>query len=125
MFPIQIALTHALALYSAIFGIIIFLIWLYTGIAARRTHRSLEKQNLWRCSFCGYVYLDEGSWELSKCPRCESYNSADDKHARYTKLKGSKKEKAKKDDSQQMVKRNPSRHKRPGQKRRGPRRRSR
>jgi len=80
---IQIALTHALALYSAILGLLITAIWVYTELTVRRHHRFLEKQFLWRCVFCGYTYLDESAEKVSQCPRCASFNSLDDKHARF------------------------------------------
>lgn len=121
MFPIQISLTHALALYSAIFGVIIIVIWIVTEISGRRTRRGLERQHLWRCTFCGYVYLDEGAQDLSKCPRCQSFNALDDHHARYVKPRRTRKAAEASETKEHAARSNPSRHKRPGQKRRGPR----
>ena len=80
---IQISLTTALILYSAILGCVALTIWIYTEMTVRRSHRVIEKQFLWRCVFCGYIYLDETADTLSRCPRCESYSSVEDKHARY------------------------------------------
>lgn len=122
---IQISLTTALALYSAILGIAAFAIWLFTEMREQHVYRTLEKQHLWRCIFCAYVYLDEAAVTVSECPRCGSYNAIDDKHARYIKApKTLRKERAERETPQEQ-RRNPSRRKRAGARRRGPRRRSR
>jgi phage FluMu protein Com len=121
---IALELKWALVLYSSVLGFMALFIWIYTEITVRRPHRYLGKQYLWRCAFCGYNYLDESDDELSRCPRCESYNSAAEEHARFVPSKGH----AAGASSQKLVpatesKRNPSRRKRPHQRRRGPRKR--
>jgi len=119
---IQISLTEALALYSAILGLMVLTIWAYTELVTRRSYRVLEKQHLWRCVYCGYVYLDEEAETLSPCPQCESINSSGDKRARYVKTRRTtaSKEAATADTDRR---RNSSHRKRPHQRRRGPRRR--
>jgi ribosomal protein L37AE/L43A len=124
---IEIDLTTAVGLYSTILILIIVVIWLYTEVAVRRTQRVLAKQSLWRCVFCGYSYLDESAEEISQCPRCESFNSVGDKHAKAvrSRTQGPLEEEVEaaargEDDGQR---RNPSHRKRPHQKRRGGRRR--
>lgn len=71
---ITINLTTAVILYSAVILLGAATLWLFGELGSRRTLRVLEKQNLWRCIYCGYAYLDEGAGLLSKCPRCESIN---------------------------------------------------
>ena len=121
---IQISLTTALVLYSSVLLILLLLIWIYTEVSVRRSYRVLEKQFLWRCVFCGYIYLDEAAETLSQCPRCHSFSSVDDKHARYVTTHAST---ASQDrdgtDPADAPRRNPSHRKRPHQRRRGPRRR--
>ena len=121
---IELQLTNALALYSILLGALVAAIWVYTEFSVRRTHRVLEKQHLWRCVFCGYIYLDEGAGHVSECPRCNSFNSADDRHARFVRSKrahsGAEDQAATEEPS-----RNTSHRKRPHQKTRGPRKRSR
>ena len=80
---IQISLPTALAFYSAILGVILVAIWVFTEVSVRRSYHVIERQFLWRCVFCGYIYLDEEAEKLSLCPRCESYNSVEDRLARY------------------------------------------
>lgn len=35
---------------------------------------SSEKNFLWQCSICTYVYVDSKHNKISQCPRCGSYN---------------------------------------------------
>ena len=118
---IQISLTTALILYSALLGFVALVIWTHTELATRRTQRVHEQQFLWRCIFCGYVYLDEAAERLSCCPRCESYNSVEDEHARFLKPRFIPQPVAAPSDNQ--PRRDASHRKRPHQRRRGPRKR--
>ncbi len=119
---IPISLQHALALYTIVLGVVIVVIWLYAELTVRRPQRFLAKQFLWRCVFCGYMYLDEGAESISECPRCGSLNALEDKHARFVKPRAAASP-VEEDDLTAKARRNPSRRKRPQQKRRGPRRR--
>lgn len=124
---IEISLSTALAFYSSVLGIGAFLLWLYTELTVQRTHRVLERQHLWKCVICAYTYLDESAESLSECPRCHSINALHDKHARLirdprAKRKASEEALNKGPAADQEGRRNPSRRKRPGARRRGPRR---
>ncbi|NUM54012.1 MAG: hypothetical protein HUU46_10250 [Candidatus Hydrogenedentes bacterium] len=114
---IEIELKWALVLYSGILGAIGLFIWSYTEISVRRPQQYLGKQFLWRCTFCGYTYLDESDEEISKCPRCESFVAATDAKARFVPVDSPEA------TPQQDSGRNTSRRKRHHQRRRGPRRR--
>ena len=119
---IELELTQALALYSAVLFVLIVAIWIYTEVRIIRPRRYLGKQFLWRCSFCGFAYLDEQDESLSQCPRCGSFNSATDKDARAVPLSKSSTKKPVEEEPA-AVQRNTSRRKRHHQKRRGPRKR--
>lgn len=71
---ITINLSTAVILYSALILLGAATLWLFGELGSRRTLRVLEKQNLWRCAYCGYVYLDESAGLHSPCPRCSSIN---------------------------------------------------
>ena len=122
---IQIGLTTALLIYGSIIVIGAVFLYFISELRATQVYRVLEKQFLWRCAFCGFLYLDENAGDLSQCPRCQSFNSgkdAQDKavvHARYTPPQETAKTP---DDDTEDPRRNPSRRKRHGGKR-GPRRR--
>jgi hypothetical protein len=115
---IEIELKWALVLYSGILGAIGVFIWFYTELSVRRPQQYLGKQFLWRCTFCGYTYLDETGDSLSKCPRCESLVAATDAQARFVPVDA-----AAQDNTPRDPGRNTSRRKRHHQRRRGPRRR--
>ena len=121
---IEISLPAALILYSAIIVAGAFLIWLQTEVVTRKAYLVLEKQYLWRCTFCSYIYLDNDAVRHSTCPQCHSINALDDKRARY--IPAAKSLQVVEEVGEgQVSRRNPSRGKRPSAKRRGPRRRSR
>jgi DNA-directed RNA polymerase subunit RPC12/RpoP len=116
---IQISLTQALAVYTIALGAIVLAIWIYTEVVTRQSHRRLGTQFFWRCVFCGYSYLDEDAEEVSRCPRCDSFVAASDRHAREIQ---SRKKTAETFEHGEKPLHNPSRRKRPHQRRRGPRR---
>ncbi len=123
---IDLELRWALVLYSGVLGAMALGIWIYTELTVRRPQRYLGQQYLWRCSFCGFSYLDEEGEQISQCPRCGSYNDADDKHARSVPTKSRRvtaEEAPAEGPSTEPSRRNPSRRKRPHQRRRGPRKR--
>lgn len=116
---IEISLTQALALYSSALGLTIGGIWLYTELSIRRPQRHLGDQFLWRCTFCGCTYLDEGAQRISQCPRCESFNAVEEAASRPNAARFE----AALETAEAANGRNTSRRKRHHQRRRGPRRR--
>jgi hypothetical protein len=79
---IQLTLGQALILYSSLIAIIAISIWIYTEFTIRRPQRGMGKQFMWRCTFCGYVYLDDDVADLSECPQCHSFVSSSDHGAK-------------------------------------------
>jgi len=73
---IEISLTYALVLYTALLAVLAAGIWLYTELSVRRPQRKMGQQFLWKCAFCGCTYLDEQAERVSQCPRCENFNTA-------------------------------------------------
>lgn len=116
---IEISLTQGLAVYTAVLGLTIGGIWLYTELSIRRPQRHLGEQFLWRCSFCGCTYLDAGARRISKCPRCESFNAVEEATHRVNLPQIE----APNEAPEAAAGRNTSRRKRHHQRRRGPRRR--
>lgn len=72
---IELELTTAILVYSGVLAAIVAAIWLYTELSVRRPQQHLGKQFLWRCTICGLSYLDEAATNMSKCPRCGSFNT--------------------------------------------------
>ena len=117
---IELDLRWALLLYTAVVAAVILGIWIYTEFTVYRPQRFLGKQYLWRCTFCGYSYLDDRDDTLSQCPRCGSYNAAEDRHARLV-PPPKKMATVTTVEEPSPPRKNPSLRKRPHQRRRGPR----
>ncbi len=118
---IELDLRWALLLYISVVGAIFVGIWIYTALTVYRPQRFLGKQYLWRCVFCGFSYLDDTDDTLSLCPRCGSYNSAEDKSAREAPPLRTVRESESAETKSLPPRKNPSHRKRPHQRRRGPR----
>ena len=124
---IEITLTTAVLLYGALILSGFLLLYMVSELRARHVYRVHEKQFMWRCAFCGFLYLDENAAVISKCPRCESFNTMEDALDKAV----SKARQVVVDSGAERVqeepgavpRRNSARRKRPGQTRRGPRRR--
>lgn len=125
---IELSLTSALVLYSAIILAGAFLVWCYTEANVRRAQRLMTKQDLWRCAYCAFSYLDEEATSYSTCPRCGSINDAAQGKARNVILHLPAETPAwfaqHAGAEEGMPRRNPSRQKRPGARARGPRKRA-
>lgn len=119
---IEISLTAALGLYGLLIIGGALAIWIYTEVSNIQTQKVLGKQNLWRCVYCSFSWLDDAAQPLSTCPRCGSLNHASDPAAKpagpVATVQPSLEE-----DLLEKPRRNPSRRKRPGARSRGPRRR--
>lgn len=120
---IEISLGAALAVYSVIIGAGALVLWFLTEATTQQAHKVLGKQNMWRCTFCTFVYLDEDADTVSTCPRCHSLNSSADKGARFVPISPPARSNRDEIGPAEPQRSNPSRGKRPGARRRGPRRR--
>ena len=118
---ITISLGQALLLYSGALLAGAAAIWLVTEYSTRRMYRFLGKQNLWRCFYCAYSYLDEDAEAMSECPRCHSLNTREDSSQGLATPAPSPAPAP--EPQQDAPRRNPSRKHRPGARKRGPRRR--
>ncbi|NLN93059.1 MAG: hypothetical protein GX130_07125 [Candidatus Hydrogenedens sp.] len=123
---IQITLGTALLIYGTLIIVGFAVLSILGELRATGVYSSLEKQFMWRCIFCNFLYLDEEAVTLSQCPRCGSFNKS--REAQDETVSASREQWAPETpqgpaDPAEMPRRNPSRRKRPGQTRRGPRRR--
>lgn len=65
----------ALMLYLGLTLVVILGIWITSHYRSRnRCFMPLEKE-LVVCEFCHFAYLDAGAKKITRCPRCESFNS--------------------------------------------------
>ena len=114
---IEISLNTAVLFYGFVIAIGLGSSWLFTEFAAARTYTALSEQDLWKCHFCTFSYLDRSGLRVSRCPRCQSFNvnetdGADVPDALLADV-----------GEDGIARRKASRRKRPGARSRGPRRR--
>lgn len=117
---IEIDLAMAILVYSGVLAVIVGAIWIYTELSVRRPQQYLGKQFLWRCTICGLSYLDEEATRMSQCPRCESYNIAEEAQRSHRPVAV---QAAAEDEPRDRPRRSGSKGKRQGQRHRGGRRR--
>ncbi|MDP2921612.1 MAG: hypothetical protein Q8O12_04530 [Candidatus Omnitrophota bacterium] len=75
---IKIDFSLAVALYLILTTGLVFLAIILEGRKAQKQFSS-EKNFLWQCSICTYVYVDSMHVNISQCPRCGSYNNKEEK----------------------------------------------
>jgi len=114
---IEISLNTAVLIYGFLIAIGLASSWIFTEFAAARTYTALSEQDLWKCHFCTFSYLDRSGLRVSRCPRCQSYNVNESQGT------DSPAELLAEGPDDGTTRRNASRRKRPGARSRGPRRR--
>lgn len=117
---IEISITAAAAFYSLILLVGMLVAWIYTEIHVQRAQIAMARQNVWRCAYCAFSYLDDEAIRLSQCPRCGSINTSE--ISQEIEMPGAGLETATA-EAQLPPRRNPSHQKRPGARTHGPRRR--
>ena len=70
---LKIEFSAAVALYLVLTTFLVLLILIFENKKEPRQFSS-EKNFLWQCSICTYVYIDSRHANISQCPRCGSYN---------------------------------------------------
>lgn len=75
---INIEFSLAIGLYLIFTtGIVLLVIIFESGKKTKQF--SSEKNFLWQCNICTYVYVNSRHANMSQCPRCGSYNSKEGK----------------------------------------------
>jgi hypothetical protein len=70
---IKIEFSLAVALYITLTACLLLALLIFENRKDPKQFSS-EKNFLWQCSICTYVYIDSRHINLSQCPRCGSYN---------------------------------------------------
>jgi hypothetical protein len=74
---IKIEFSLAVALYLILTTCLVLLIFVFKNKKDPKQFSS-EKNFLWQCSICTYVYVDSRHVNISQCPRCGSYNKKEE-----------------------------------------------
>ncbi|MBU1912090.1 MAG: hypothetical protein KKB22_00955 [Candidatus Omnitrophica bacterium] len=70
---LKIEFSTAIALYLILTTCLVLLALVFENKKEPKQFSS-EKNFLWQCSICTYVYIDSRHANISQCPRCGSYN---------------------------------------------------
>ncbi|MBN1872398.1 MAG: hypothetical protein JW800_07475 [Candidatus Omnitrophica bacterium] len=72
---IRLDISQAVFLYLLVSVIGIFILWIFFEERLKFLHFREEDVYVWQCAICAYTYVDSRSADISRCPRCSSYNT--------------------------------------------------
>lgn len=78
---IKVDISTALFLYLLSTAIIILIVWSFFDFGTKLKTFSSEEKYIWHCSICALTYIDSKHENISRCPRCHSYNQRIDKES--------------------------------------------
>ncbi|MFQ5952431.1 MAG: hypothetical protein ACE5JK_03395 [Candidatus Omnitrophota bacterium] len=84
---IKVDISTALFLYLLFTAILILVVWSFFSFGTKLKTFSSDEKYVWHCSICVYTYIDSKNENISRCPRCKSYNQRIDKDNLKEKLK--------------------------------------
>ena len=72
----MIKMDISMALFFYLFGsaIVVLLLWSFFDFGIKLKTFSSDEKYIWHCSICSTTYIDSRHEEISKCPKCGSYN---------------------------------------------------
>lgn len=72
---IELTPTSALMVYLGLSLIFILGVWFYQYYYSLKKPLPIMEKELHVCEFCHFAYLDTGAEKITRCPRCNSFNS--------------------------------------------------
>ncbi|MGB3057274.1 MAG: hypothetical protein WBC16_03885 [Candidatus Omnitrophota bacterium] len=76
---IKVDISTALFLYLFFTAVLLLILWSFFSFGTRMKTFGSEEKYIWHCSICAYTYIDSKHENISRCPRCNSYNEKIDK----------------------------------------------
>ncbi len=76
---IKLDISMALFLYLLFSTVLLLVIWSFFDFGTKLRKFTSDERSIWHCNICDYNYIDSISEELSRCPRCGSYNEKKNK----------------------------------------------
>jgi len=71
---IKVDISTALLIYLLGSVVAVLVAWIFLNFGTKMKNFSSEEKYIWNCSICTHTYIDSRNDEISKCPRCGSYN---------------------------------------------------
>jgi len=71
---IKLDISQAVFLYLLFSVIGVLILWIFFEERFKFIYFSEEEIYIWQCDICTYTYVDSLNKDISKCPRCNSFN---------------------------------------------------
>ncbi len=71
---IKLDISQAVFLYLFISVIGLLILWIFFEERLKFVYFREEDIYVWQCDICTYTYVDSKNQDISKCPRCNSFN---------------------------------------------------
>lgn len=71
---IKMDISVAIFLYLLFSVVFILAIWSFIDFGTKLKTYSSDEKYIWHCSICSHTYIDSVHDDISKCPRCDSFN---------------------------------------------------
>ena len=71
---IKLDISTAIFLYLFFTAIVILIVWSFFNFGTRFSNYIADEKYIWHCPICAYTYIDSRHEDISRCPRCGSYN---------------------------------------------------
>ena len=75
---IRLDIAQAIFLYLFFSVIGLFVLWVFFEERLKFIYFSEEEIYVRQCTICAYTYVDSMNRDISKCPRCNSFNERGD-----------------------------------------------
>ena len=72
---IELDISQAVFLYLFFSVIGILILWIFFEERFKFVYFREEDVYVWQCNICAYAYVDSKGEDISRCPRCSSFNS--------------------------------------------------
>lgn len=72
----MIKLDISMAVFFHIFftAILILMVWSFIDFGTKLRTFGSDEKFIWHCPICANTYIDSRHDDISRCPRCKSYN---------------------------------------------------
>ena len=76
---LKLDISQAVFLYLLFSVIGVLILWIFFEEKLKFIYFSEEDTYIWQCDICTYTYVDSVNRDISKCPRCGSFNMRKEK----------------------------------------------
>jgi uncharacterized paraquat-inducible protein A len=76
---IKLDISIALFIYLFFTAVLLLIMWFFVDFGTKMKTFSSDEKHIWHCDICSCTYIDSRHDEISRCPRCGSYNQRNKK----------------------------------------------